>query len=382
MDEEVDALDNNDTWRLTPLPEGKKAIGCKWVYKIKRNADGSISRYKARLVAKGYAQTYGIDFEKTFSPVAKMATMRAVIAMAAAKRLDLRPMDVKNAFLNGELHEEVYMEQPEGYVHPKFPDYVCKLKKALYGLKQAPRAWTNRISKFLQSIGFVISMADYSMYVKKTDAGLVVIVIYVDDLIITGDDKVQITNVKKVLRAKFDMKDLGELMYFLGIEVIRTPQGIWLLQRKYVLDMLKKYGMTACKPIATPIEQNAKLRADLGDELEDPTMYRKMVGSLIYATLTRPNMCHDVGVLSQFMQVPRKPHLDAARRALRYAKGMLNHGLFYAYGAKVEIFEYIDVDWAGSTYDRRSTSGYVFSFGSTAVSWSSKKQPTVALSST
>ena len=225
-------------------------------------------------------------------------------------------------------------------------------------------------------------MADYSMYVKKTDAGLVVIVIYVDDLIITGDDKAQIANVKKVLGAEFDMKDLGELMYFLGIEVIRTPQGIWLLQRKYVLDMLKKYGMTACKPIATPIEQNAKLRADLGDELEDPTMYRKMVGSLIYATLTRPDMCHDVGVLSQFMQVPRKPHLDAARRALRYAKGMLNHGLFYAYGAEVEVFGYTDADWAGSTYDRRSTSGYVFSFGSATVTWSSKKQPKVAFSST
>ena len=140
MDEEVDALDNNDTWMLTPLPEGKKAIGCKWVYKIKCNANGSLSRDKACLVAKGYAQTYGIDFEETFSPVAKMATVRAVIAMAAAKRWDLHQMDVKNSFLDGELQEEVYMEQPEGYVHPKFPDYVCKLKKALYGLKQEPRA--------------------------------------------------------------------------------------------------------------------------------------------------------------------------------------------------------------------------------------------------
>ena len=228
----------------------------------------------------------------------------------------------------------------------------------------------------------MISMADYSMYVKKLNAVLVIIVIYVDDLIITSDEKAQIANVKKVLGAEFDMKDLGELMYFLGIEVIRTPQDIWLLQRKYVLDMLKKYGMTACKPIATPIEQNAKLRADLRDELEDPTMYRKMVGSLIYATLTRPDMCHDVGVLSQFMQVPRKPHLDAARRALRYAKGTLNHDLFYAYGVEVEVFGYTDADWARSTYDKRSTSAYVFSFESAAVIWSNKKQPTIALSST
>ena len=171
-------------------------------------------------------------------------------------------------------------------------------------------------------------------------------------------------------------------MYFLGIEVIWTDDGIWLMQRKYVLDMLKKFGMTGCKPIATPIEQNAKLRADSGEPLENPTLYRQIVGSLIYATLTRPDMSHDVGVLSQFMQVPRKPHLDAARRVLCYAKGMLNYGLFYPYGADVEVCGYTDADWAGSSYDRRSTSGYVFSLGSAAVSWSSKKQTTVALSST
>ena len=218
---------------------------------------------------------------------------------------------------------------------------------------------------------------------KKIGVGLVVIVvIYVDDLIITRSDKDGIMHVKKMLGAKFDMKDLGELKYFLGIEVVRTPQGIWMLQRQYVLDMLQKYGMTACKPIATPMEQNVKLRPDVGEVLEDPTMYRKIVGSLIYATLTRPYMCHDVGVLSQFMQVPWKSHLDAAHRVLRYAKSMLNYELFYAYGMDIEVFGYTDADWAGCSYDRRSTSGYVFSFGSGAVSWRSKKQPTVALSST
>ena len=154
------------------------------------------------------------------------------------------------------------------------------------------------MSRFLQNIGFEISKADHSLYVKKTGCGLIVIVIYVDDLIITGSNKDEIADVKKVLGAEFDMKDLGELKYFLGIEVVRTPQGIWMLQRQYVLDMLKKYGMTACKPVATPMEQNAKLRVDLGEVLEDPTMYQKIVGSLIYATLTWPDMSHDVGVLS------------------------------------------------------------------------------------
>ncbi|MCO5598252.1 hypothetical protein L7F22_052344 [Adiantum nelumboides] len=173
---------------------------------------------------------------------------------------------------------------------------------------------------------------------SKVLGGLVVIVVYVDDVIIIGDDEDEIKKVKDLLKAEFDIKDLGELMYFLGIEVIRIDDGIWLMQRKYVLDMLKKFGMIGCKPIATPIEQNAKLRADAGEPLENPTLYRQIVGSLIYATLTRPDMSHDVGVLN--------------------------------------------ADWAGSSYDRRSTSGYVFSLGSATVSWSSKKQTTVALSST
>ena len=236
------------------------------------------------------------------------------------------------------------------------------------GLKQSNRTWSNKFSKFLLSIGFEISEADHSLYVKKTGVGLVVIVVYVDDVIIIGDSEDEIGKVKDLLKAEFDIKDLGELMYFLGIEVIRTRDGIWLMQRKYVLDMLEKFGMTGCKPIATPIEQNANLRADAGEPLENPTLYRQIVGSLIYVTLTRPDMSHDVGMLSRFMQVPRKPHLDAARRVLCYAKGTLNYGLFYAYGAEVEVCGYTDADWAGSSYDRRSTSGYVFSLGSVAVS--------------
>ena len=254
MDEEMNALDDSGTWELTPLPNENKAIGCKWVYKVKHNAEGLISRYKARLVTKGYAQTYGIDFEETLSPVAKMATVRAVISMAVAKGWEFQQMDVKNVFLNGELQEEVYMENPEGYVHLEFLHYVCRLKKALYGLKQAPRAWTDRMSRFLQSIGFEISKADLSLYVKKTGCGLVIIVIYVDYLIVTRSNKDEIVHVKKVLGAEFDMKNLGELKYFLGIEMVQMPQVIWMLQRQYVLDMLKKYGMTACNHVAKPME--------------------------------------------------------------------------------------------------------------------------------
>jgi hypothetical protein len=285
--------------------------------------DANLSRYKARLVTKGYAQTYGIDYEETYSPVAKMTTVRAIITMAAAKGWSLHQMDVKNVFLHGDLQEEVYMEQPLGYVDQTCPNLVYRLKKALYGLKQAPRAWSDKIGQYLVTSGFQTSNVDFSLYVKKTDRGIVVIVIYVDDLIITKDSYADIFDLKKLLKQKFEMKDLGELHYFLGIEVTQSPKGIWLLQKQYALNKLSEYGMTGCKPISIPLEQNVKLSADVRDLVEDTTMYRRIVGSLIYMTITRPDLNYALGVVSQFMQTPRKPHLDAVRRILRYIKHTL-----------------------------------------------------------
>jgi hypothetical protein len=304
MDEKMAALDANATWELVALPKDKKAIGCKWVYKVKHNGDGFVSRYKVRLVAKGYAQTYGIDYEETYSLVAKMTTVRAIIAMAPTKGWSLHQMDVKNAFLHGNLQEEVYMEQPSGYVDQTHPNLVCRLKKALYGLKQAQRAWLDKIGQYLVTTGFQTFNADFSLYVKRTDHGIVVIVIYVDDLIITGNSDADISDLKKLLKQKFEMKDLGKLHYFLGIEVIKSPKGIWLLQRQYALNKLSEYGMTGCKPISIPLEQNVKLSADEGDLVEDTTMYRRIVGNLIYMTITRPYLSYAVGVGSQFMQTP------------------------------------------------------------------------------
>ena len=381
MDEEMAALDANETWDLVPLPKDKNVIGCKWVYKVKHNADGSVSRYKARLVAKGYAQAYGIDYEETFSPVAKMATVRAIIAVAASKGWSLHQMDVKNAFLHGDLQEEVYMEQPQGYEDVRHPKYVWKLKKALYGLKQAPRAWHARIVAYLVSIGFHMADADHSLYVRENENGIIIICIYVDDLIVGGDNEAETEHVKTLLKQEFDMKDLGELRYFLGIEIVRTEEGIWLSQRQYALDMLSKYGMADCKPIAMPLDQNLKLRADEGQVLEDVTMYRKIVGSLIYLTISRPDLSYTVGMESQFMQLPRKPHLDSVRRTLRYVSATLDYALLYESGTELQLYGYTDADWAGSVCDRRSTSGFMFSLRSAAITWSSKKQPTVALSS-
>ncbi len=217
---------------------------------------------------------------------------------------------------------------------------------------------------------------------KKTDHGIVIIIIYVDDLIITGDSDVDISNLKKFLKQKLQMKDLGELRYFLDIEVIESPKRIWLLQRQYALNKLIEYEMTGCKPISIPLEQNVKLSADEEDLVEDITMYKCIVGSLIYMTITRPDLSYAVGVMNQFMQTPRKPHLDAVRHILRYIKHTLQCVIFYETKSQLQVHGYMDADWANNVLNKRSTNGFMFSFGSGAINWSSKKQLIVALSST
>jgi hypothetical protein len=212
-------------------------------------------------------------------------------------------MDVKNVFLHGDLHE-VYMEQPPGYVDQTHPNLVYRLKKVLYGLKQAPRAWLNKIGQYLVTSGFQTSNADFSLYMKKTNRGTIVIVIYVDDLIITRDSDVNISDLKKLLKQKFEMRDLGKLHYFLSIEVIQSLKGIWLLRRQYALNKLYEYEMMGCKPISIPLKQNVKLSADEGDLVEDTTMYKRIVRSLIYMTITRLDLSYVVGVVNQFMQTP------------------------------------------------------------------------------
>jgi hypothetical protein len=272
------------------------------------------------------------------------------------------------------------MEQPPGYVDQTHPNLFCRLKTTLYNLKQAPRAWSNKIGQYLVTSGFQ-SNANFSFYVKKTDHEIVVIVIYVDDLIITGDNDVDIFDLKKLLKQKFEMKDLGELHYFINIEVIQSPKGIWLLQRQYALNKLSEYGMMGCKPISIPLEQNVKLSADEGNLVEDTTMYRRIVGSLIYMTITRPDLNYAIRIVNQFMQTPRKPHLDVVRRILRYIKHTLQCEIFHETKSQLQVHGYTDVDWADNVLDRKSTSGFMFSFESGIVSWSRKKQPTIALSS-
>ncbi|KAE8724129.1 hypothetical protein F3Y22_tig00010869pilonHSYRG00008 [Hibiscus syriacus] len=313
MKEEIDALQQNQTWDIVPKIKDVKPISCKWVYNIKRRPDGSIERYKARLVARGFSQQYGLDYDETFSPVAKLTTVRVLLALAANKDWNLWQMDVKNAFLHGELDREIYMTQPMGFQSQDHLEYVCKLRKALYGLKQAPRAWYGKIVEFLTKSGYSVTPADSSLFVKANEGKLAIVLVYVDDLIITGDDEAEILQTKENLSVRFQMKELGQLKHFLGLEVDRTHEGIFLCQQKYAKDLLKRFGMLECKSTSTPMEPNIKMCAHEGKDLEDATMYRQLVGD------------HDT---------------------------------------------------------RRSTTGYVFKLGSGTISWCSKRQPTISLSTT
>ncbi|KAI5312034.1 hypothetical protein L3X38_041207 [Prunus dulcis] len=381
MQEEVNALHTKGTRSLVPLPTNKNLVGCKWIFKIKRHSDGSIARHKARLVAKGFSQEPGLDYEETFSPVVKPTTVRLVLALAAHFNWPLRQLDVKNAFLHGILQEEVYMSQPPGFEDPSHPYHVCKLLKSLYGLKQAPRAWNDRFTQFLPSLGFENTYSDSSLFVKHVGHGIVVLLLYVDDIIITGSASGAITQVISALTTEFDIKDLGLLHYFLGIQITKTATGLFLSQTKYVADLLVKSEMFDAKPYDTPcLPYNWLLKKD-GDPYSNPKLYRSIVGALQYLTFTRPDIAFSVHQVCQFMQNPMVSHFIAVKRILRYLKGTMQFGISYTMG-DLQLNAFSDADWARDPDDRRSTTGLVVFLGNNPISWSSKKQQTVSRSST
>ncbi|KAJ9542010.1 LOW QUALITY PROTEIN: hypothetical protein OSB04_028516 [Centaurea solstitialis] len=381
MEEEMKALTKNNTWEKRVLPPGKKTVGCRWVFTIKYKPDGTIERYKARLVAKGYTQTYGIDYSETFSSVAKINTIRVLCSVAANKGWPLHQFDVKNAFLHGELQEEVYMEAPHGFTDKFGEREVCLLKKSLYGLKQSPRAWFGRFTLAMKNYGFKQSNSDHTLFLKQRDNLITCLIIYVDDMIITGNDKEEITKLKKSLFTEFEMKDLGNLKYFLGIEVLRSKQGIFMNQKKYVLDLLVETGMVDCKPAKTPMTMNQKLSYEEKTNLVDKGRYQRMVGKLIYLSHTRPDIAYAVGVVSRFMHQPQKSHMEAVLRIVRYLKGTAGHGILFKPNGHLETQLYTDADWAGDKNSSRSTAGYFTLVGGNLVTWRSKKQKVVALSS-
>ncbi|PRQ31062.1 putative RNA-directed DNA polymerase [Rosa chinensis] len=378
---EMDALEKNCTWELVSLPPGKQTVGCRWVFTVKHNSDGSVDRYKARLVAKGYTQKYGVDYDETFAPVAKINTIRVLLSLAANLDWPLQQFDVKNAFLHGDLHEEVYMDLPPGYGTSSKEQVVCKLKKSLYGLKQSPRAWFGRFTKFMKKIGYRQSNSDHTLFLKHQCGKVTALIIYVDDMVVTGDDLEEIQRLQGQLSSEFEMKDLGSLKYFLGIEVARGKGCIVLSQRKYVLDLLAETGMLDCQPINTPIEQNHRLAEYLDQVPTNKARYQRLVGRLIYLSHTRPDLAYAVSVVSQFMHNPSEAHMGAVFRILRYLKSAPGKGLIFSKYSHLDVSGYTDADWAGNITDRRSTSGYFTFVGGNLVTWKSKKQKVVARSS-
>lgn len=382
MDLEMEALEKNNTWELVTLPPGKKPVGCKWVYTVKYRADGTIERYKARLVAKGFTQTYGVDYLETFAPVAKMNTVRVILSLAANYDWDLQQFDVKNAFLHGDLEEEIYMEVPPGYTRQTAASTVCKLKKALYGLKQSPRAWFGRFTKVMTDLGYKQSQGDHTLFIKHSDSGgVTILLVYVDDIIVTGNEKGEQQRLSQCLAKEFEIKTLGKLKYFLGIEVAHSKKGVFISQQKYITDLLKETGKAACKPASTPVDPNIKLGSAEEDVAVDKEMYQRLVGKLIYLSHTRPDIAFAVSLVSQFMHQPKEAHLQAALRIVQYLKGTPGRGILFKRNKNVNLEAYTDADYAGSVLDRRSTTGYCTFLGGNLVTWKSKKQSVVARSS-
>ncbi|CAM8910995.1 unnamed protein product [Rhodiola kirilowii] len=382
MNKEIKALEGNNTWLLTDLPKNKTVVDCKWIYKIKYLADGSIERFKARLVARGFTQIEGLDYHETFAPVAKMTTVRCLLAIAAARNWPLHQLDVDNAFLHGTLEEEVYMKLPPGfYKKEKAAGKVCKLIKSLYGLKQASRQWFAKFSSSLVEFGFQSSLNDYSLFTLTRGSVFLILLVYVDDVIITGNSEELISEVKQFIHEKFRIKDLGQLKYFPGLEVARSTDGIFLHQQKYALELLEEHNLTDCKPAKMPMTLKHNLSMSAAAVMTDPLHYRRLVGKLIYLTITRPDLAYSVHILSQFMQHPTEDHHTAALRLLRYVKAAPAQGIYFPAISDFTLSAYCDADWTACPLTRRSITGHCVLLGPCAISWKTKKQPVVSRSS-
>ncbi|MED6131213.1 hypothetical protein PIB30_117115 [Stylosanthes scabra] len=372
IDNELSALEQNKTWTLTQLPIGKKTVGCKWVFKLKLHPDGSIERYKARLVAQGFSQTQGVDYKDIFSPVVKMTTFRMVVSVAAVKGWHLHQLGVNTAFLHGDLNEIVYMKPPPG-LHLPEPGLICKLDHSLYGLKQASRQWNLKLANSLIDIGYTQCKHDYNMFTKQSSTGFTVLLVYIDDLVLAGNNLAEINHVKRHLHDLYKIKDLGELKYFLGMEVSRSKRAIAICQRKYCLDLLKDYGMDNAKPASTPMEYTTPLSKNSGTPLSSNSEYRRIIGRLLYLTNTKPEICYAVGKLSQFLDCATDKHFEAALRVLRYLKGVPAKGLFFSAATDLTLSGFSDSDWGTCPDSRKSITGYCFFLGTYIVSWKSKK---------
>ncbi|GBE87024.1 hypothetical protein SCP_1002700 [Sparassis crispa] len=388
---EYDQLQGMGTWELQDLPKDRNAVGCKWVFQRKTNKEGQVVKYKARLVAQGYSQIPGMDFLETFAPVVRLESIRAILALAVVNNWEIGQMDVKGAYLNGDLQEEIYMRQPEGFDDGS--GRICRLRKTLYGLKQSGREWNRKLHRELTELGYKRLEADPCVYLWERKEGEVqIITVWVDDLLLFTNSPKLMEELKRDLQDLFEVTDLGEPQKIVGIEIERDREAgkIQISQQHYIESILKRYQLENANAVGMPLDPNVAFTAEDENEEADDRLaggYASMVGSLMYAAVgTRPDISYAVQTLSKYTACPRPVHWTAAKRVLRYLAGTRDLHITYtrrdsdAPNGNI-IGGYTDTDYA-SDHDRKSVSGHVFYLGGGAVAWSSKKQTTTATSST
>ncbi|GJT61822.1 putative ribonuclease H-like domain-containing protein [Tanacetum coccineum] len=382
MQEELLQFKIQKVWILVDLPYGKKAIGTKWVYRHKKDERGVVVRNKARLVAQGHRQEEGIDYDEVFAPVARIEAIRIFLAFASYMGFIVYQMDVKSAFLYGKIDEEVYVSQPPGFVDPKYPKKVYKVVKALYGLHQAPRAWYATLSTFLLKSGYRRGTIDKTLFIKKDKNDIMLVQVYVDDIIFGSTKRSWCDEFEALMKSRFQMSSMGELTFFLGLQVKQKEDGIFISQDKYVAEILKKFDFASVKTASTPIETQKPLVKDEEASDVDVHLYRSMIGSLMYLTASRPDIMFAVCACSRFQVTPKTSHLNAVKRIFRYLKGKPKLGLWYPRVSSFDLEAYSDSDYAGANLDRKSTTGGCQFLGRRLISWQCKKQTIVATSTT
>ena len=389
MRDEIQSMRHNGVWELIELPEGQRPIGCKWVYKTKRDSKGKVEKFKARLVAKGFTQREGVDYEATFSPVSSKDSFRVIMALVAHFDMELHQMDVKTAFLNGDLNEEVYMMQPEGFVANDSGKLVCRLKKSIYGLKQASRQWYLKFHSVVASYGFVENKVDQCIYCKVSGRKFIFLILYVDDILLASSDLGLLHETKRMLSNNFDMKDLGEASFVLGIEIHRNRSCrlLGLSQRAYVDRVLERFNMQLCKPGIAPVCKGDKLslsqcpHSDIEKAQMKNVPYASALGSIMYAQVcTRPDIAFATGLLGRYQSNPGHDHWVASKKVMRYLKRTKDYMLIYKHVQDLQLVGYSDSNFAGCQDEKKSTTGYIFKLAGGAVSWKSEKQKLIASS--
>ncbi|KAJ0901311.1 putative RNA-directed DNA polymerase [Helianthus annuus] len=380
MQEELSQFEKLGVWKLVDLPDGQRKINTKWVFKCKRDDRGVVVRNKARLVVQGFSQQEGIDFTEVYAPVARLEAIRIFLAFASWKNFKVFQLDVKSAFLYGKVKEEVYVGQPPGFTDPIHKNKVYLLDKALYGLHQAPRAWYETLSQHLLANQFIRGKVDATLFTKVVDGHLLIVQIYVDDIIFGSTNEKLCKDFEQVMKQKFEMSSMGEMKFFLGLQVEQLPEGIFIHQTKYVHDILEKFGMSSSTPAATPLATNHGIHPDLTGDRVDETLYRSMIGSLMYLTASRPDIMYPTCLAARFQSNPRESHMIIVKRILRYLKGTPTLGLWYPRKGDFTLEGFSDSDFGCCKVNAKSTTAGCQFFGPRLVTWQCKKQTSVALS--